>query len=198
MNQIFLTITTLLAGFAGPGRAETALSAAPFPLTYAAASGPDSELIQRYVIAMRIQSVIRRGIDTEVVIQARLPTLNREATLRALRCVTASGKITYETLDAAGDGMVRREVIARYLTAESEASQTDEIAITPSHYKIIFTRAKEETGRPIRVFQLTPKRRRPGLFKGELWLDSQTGLPVRISGEFVKNPSAPALSRCVA
>ena len=28
-----------------------------------------------------------------------------------------------------------------------------------------------------------------GLFKGELWLDAETGMPVRESGEFVKNPS---------
>jgi hypothetical protein len=29
-----------------------------------------------------------------------------------------------------------------------------------------------------------------GLFKGELWVDGQTGLPVHESGQFVKNPSA--------
>ena len=39
------------------------------------------------------------------------------------------------------------------------------------------------------MFQLSPKRRRLGLFKGELWLDSQTGLPVHESVQFVKNPS---------
>ena len=28
-----------------------------------------------------------------------------------------------------------------------------------------------------------------GLFKGELWLDGATGMPVREAGEFVKSPS---------
>ena len=28
-----------------------------------------------------------------------------------------------------------------------------------------------------------------GLFKGELWVDTETGMPVRESGQFVKSPS---------
>ena len=28
-----------------------------------------------------------------------------------------------------------------------------------------------------------------GLFKGELWVDGQTGMPVHESGQFVKSPS---------
>ena len=38
-------------------------------------------------------------------------------------------------------------------------------------------------------FEVKPKEKRVGLFKGELWIDAKTNLPVRESGQFVKNPS---------
>lgn len=125
----------------------------------------------------------------EVTIEAKLRKLNRQATLHALRSVSAAGKISYQTLEASGDGMVRREVIGRYLAVESQATETNAIAVTPTHYKFRFSRTVDEVGRRIQVFQLSPTLRRLGLFKGELWLDSQSGLPIHESGQFVKNPS---------
>lgn len=125
----------------------------------------------------------------EVTIEAKLRKLNRQATLRALRSVSPTGKISYQTLEVSGDGMVRREVIGRYLAAESQASEMNGVAVTPTHYKFRFSRTVEALGRRIQVFQLSPTLHRPGLFKGELWLDSQSGLPVHESGQFVKNPS---------
>jgi hypothetical protein len=166
-----------------------ALSAAPFSSCYLAPPDGDSELIRRYLNAVQNLSLSRRSEDTEVTIEARLLKLNRQATLRATRSISRTGKVTYVTLASWGDGMVKREVIARYLAAESLASELDEIAITPSQYKFRFIRAVGQANRRIEVFQLSPKRRRLGLFKGELWLDSQTGLPVHESGQFVKNPS---------
>ena len=165
------------------------LAASPVTLEYLAPSDAHSELIRRYVDAVSSETQARRDIDVEVTIAARIPRLNRQAKLRALRSTSAKGTIAYTILDSCGDPLVKREVIARYLAAESEAREPDEIAITPSHYKFRFTRTVEQAHRPVDVFQLYPKRRRLGLFKGELWLDSQTGLPVRESGFFVKNPS---------
>jgi hypothetical protein len=39
------------------------------------------------------------------------------------------------------------------------------------------------------VLQLKPREKKVGLFKGELWLDAETYMPVRESGSFVKSPS---------
>ncbi len=41
----------------------------------------------------------------------------------------------------------------------------------------------------MQILELTPRKKAVGLFKGELWIDAQTGMPVRESGEFVKTPS---------
>ncbi len=40
------------------------------------------------------------------------------------------------------------------------------------------------------AFQITPRRKRPGLIQGEIWLDQGTGVPVRQIGRLVKSPSA--------
>jgi hypothetical protein len=41
----------------------------------------------------------------------------------------------------------------------------------------------------VHVFNLTPRRKAMGLFKGELWIDPETALPLREAGELVKSPS---------
>ena len=43
--------------------------------------------------------------------------------------------------------------------------------------------------RDVHVFQVTPRQKRQGLFKGEVWIDAATFLRVRESGRLVKNPS---------
>ena len=40
------------------------------------------------------------------------------------------------------------------------------------------------------AFQITPRRKRPGLIQGEIWPDQGTGVPVRQIGRLVKSPSA--------
>ena len=39
------------------------------------------------------------------------------------------------------------------------------------------------------VFEVTPRKKRQGLFKGDLWIDAETFLRVQESGYLVKNPS---------
>ena len=165
------------------------LAAAPSGVHYLAPDDAHSVLIEKYMNAMASDNLALRNVDVEVTIDARLPKLNRQATLRAVRRMSSTGAVTYTTLDARGDGMIRREVIARYLAAESEARKIDEIAITPFNYRFHLRNVMDEPTRQIYVFQLTPKKKKVGLFKGELWVDGQTGLPVHESGQFVKSPS---------
>jgi len=39
------------------------------------------------------------------------------------------------------------------------------------------------------VFEVHPKKKRIGLFKGEVWIDTETGLTVHQAGQWVKSPS---------
>lgn len=172
----------------------TGLAATPVAVSYPPAEDIHSEVLRRYLNAVELQQIVGRCVDVEVTIQASLPKLNRQAEARVMRSTSCTGRITYQSLEAGGDSMVRREVIARYLAAEGQAAGMDDIAITASHYRFRFVRSvvepnSDQPDRRIHIFQLTPKQKRVGLFKGELWLDGQTGMPVHVSGRFVRSPS---------
>ena len=63
------------------------------------------------------------GASMEVDIDASLPKLKKHGRLHALRRISPLGRITYERLQFEGDGTVKNEVIARYLTAESGGAE---------------------------------------------------------------------------
>jgi hypothetical protein len=82
-------------------------------------------------------------------------------------------------------------VIARYLAAEVEAQkdQAPSLAVTPANYKFKYKGQSELLGRTAFVFEVSPKKKRVGLFKGEVWIDTATYLRVQETGYLVKNPS---------
>jgi hypothetical protein len=125
----------------------------------------------------------------EVDIDARIPKLEKQGRFRALRRISRLGRITYKALGFSGDTTVKNEVITRYLSAESDARESGSIAITPANYKFKYKGWFEREGRHVAVLQVTPRKKLVGLFKGELWVDTASGMPVRESGNFVKNPS---------
>jgi hypothetical protein len=124
----------------------------------------------------------------DVDIEASLPKLKKEGKMQALRLVTRVGQIAYKGVRFVGDNTIKKDVIGRYLTAETQPP-TLNISINDSNYKFKYKGLSDEGGRKVHVFQLNPRRKAVGLFKGELWIDPETCLPVRESGQFVKNPS---------
>jgi hypothetical protein len=149
---------------------------------------PES-IVENYCAATRDQG--GKASSMEVEIEASLPKLKKEGHLHALRRISALGRITYEMLRFEGDGTVKNQVIARYLTAEVEAqkSRAPALAVTPANYKFKYRGRAQQDGREVHVFQVTPKQKREGLFKGEIWIDAATYLKVQESGYLVKNPS---------
>ncbi len=156
-----------------------------------APSGPGSDILERYLAAVQAQQAQMRGISMQVDIDATVPKLKKSGKLQALRNISKLGNITYNALSFVGDKTIRNDVIARYLTAETRATTTQsmDIGITPANYKFKYKGAVEREGRTLHMFQLTPKKKKLGLFKGELWVDAATYMPLRESGRFVKNPS---------
>lgn len=175
-------------------------SAADTAADPAAASGiAPHEIITRYLEATAKQRERFDSMAMEVSIDARLPRLKKEGTLQAWRHVTSLGRITYDAVRFAGDKMVRNDVIARYLKAEAEASarnglrngkiEVESLAVTPVNYKFKFKGTAQHTRGPAYVFEVSPRKKQIGLFKGELWIDADSYLPVREWGVLVKNPS---------
>jgi hypothetical protein len=127
-----------------------------------------------------------------VEIEASLPKLKKQGRLQALRRISSLGRITYEALRFEGDNTVKNNVIARYLTAEAQAQMEDQaeaLAVTPDNYKFKYKGVTAIDGRSAHLFQVTPRKKRVGLFKGELWIDDASHLRVQEAGVFVKNPS---------
>jgi hypothetical protein len=151
---------------------------------------PEDEMVSRYIGAAQTQQDTLRGGTQEIDIDAAVPELRKKGKLHALKSITKLGKITFRVLGFSGDNTVKTEVIARYLKAEVDAAEEGPSrSITPENYKFKYKRADELNGRQVYVLHVTPRHNKVGLFKGEVWLDAETYMPVRESGSFVKSPS---------
>ena len=152
---------------------------------------PTDQIVDQYCAASRRQEQILQSATMDVDMAASLPRLKKQGRLHALRHITRLGRITYEALRFEGDNTVKSQVIARYLTAEAEAqkNQAPAMAVTPANYKFKYKGLAQLNGRSAHLFQVTPRRKRTGLFKGEVWIDASTFLRVQESGYLVKSPS---------
>lgn len=151
-----------------------------------------SAIIDQYVAVSKAQESRLQNASMQVDIEAEVPTLHKSGRLHALRRISSFGRrITYDALHFEGDHSIKSDVIARYLTAESEAlkSEPATFAVTPANYKFKYKGLIETDGRKVCAFHVTPRKKKVGLFVGELWLDPETHLRVRESGRLVKNPS---------
>jgi hypothetical protein len=177
-----------VASFLATGLVSSALAAE-------STSEDDQELVGKYLDATRLQQEALRGTRMDVSIDARLPELAKQGRLRALRFVSRLGKITYKALGFSGDNTVKKEVIVRYLSLDSDSAPSSDVSITPANYHFKFKTSMQQGDRPVEVLELTPKKKhwwggyKVGLFKGELWLDAGTGMPIRLAGQWVKSPS---------
>jgi hypothetical protein len=151
---------------------------------------PDA-VVQNYAAASQEQARVMQGATMEVEIEASLPKLKKHGRLRALRRISRLGRITYEALHFEGDNTIKTNVIARYLAAETQSQSTepDALAVTPANYKFKYKGLAQNGDSNVQVFAVTPRHKKVGLFKGEIWIDANTYLRVRESGRLVKNPS---------
>jgi hypothetical protein len=122
-------------------------------------------------------------------IDASLPGFAEQGHLRAIRNWPEHQTPNYQVIHIEGDAMVKQQVIARYLTAEKRAAAVpaSSVAVTPANYK--FRYVASSGGPTVYAFQITPRKKRQGLIKGELWIDGATGIAVHEAGYFVKRPS---------
>ena len=189
------SVASLISG-KGP-RVKFAFLALALTVTAAAAALPpldaedaaSAEILDRYLANTQSQQANMRGVQMDVEIDAALPKLQKTGKLQALRSISKLGSITYQGLKFIGDKTIKDDVIVRYLTAEKQSQDISAMALTPKNYKFKYKGEAERNGMLVHVFQVSPRKKMVGLFKGELWVDASTYLPVHESGRFVKNPS---------
>jgi hypothetical protein len=154
-------------------------------------SALSDEIVGKYVEASQngVQH-ITQSTSMEVDISASIPRLKENGRLHALRVISRMGHITYRVLGFQGSNTVKTQVIARYMQAEQQGQGNPRLAVTPANYKFRYKGAhRTDSGTDVYVFALAPRGHEAGLFRGELWLDGRTYLPLLEKGRFVKNPS---------
>jgi len=148
------------------------------------------DLLQRYFEAIARQTDRTRDLHMEMDFDARLLKLKKVGHLTGMRYVAKNGHVEFVVKSITGDDSVKKHVIARYLAGEQENSTKRlDTGINDKNYKFKFKRVLEPEGRRVQVYEISPRKKRVGLFKGELWIDEESALPVRESGQFSKSPS---------
>jgi hypothetical protein len=172
------------------GLASTALaSGLPAPTTMSVDPPAASLALERYLAGAANSAPWSEPNAVLLEIDASLPGLAERGNLRAIRQWPEVQTPDYRVIRIEGDAMVKQRVIAGYLTAEKEAAARppSSVALTLANYK--FRYLASSGGTPHYAFKITPRHKRTGLIKGELWIDGATGLAVHEAGYLVNRPS---------
>ena len=125
-------------------------------------------------------------------IEAALPASRQQGTFVLLRQFEAPKKLAFKAVRFVGDNFVKTNIIARLLQQEADSVQKGgggATAISDANYKFSYKGVDDIAGQPVYVFQLKPRAKRSGLFKGKIYLDVFTGRIRRAEGTMVKSPS---------
>jgi hypothetical protein len=126
------------------------------------------------------------------LIRAELPHTSQKGEFELERHYAAPRTLEFKPVHYSGDGFVKSNVIARLLQSEVEHVQKGDTAltaITTANYKFSYKGTSQVDGREVHIYQVKPHKKRPGLFKGRIFLDAKTGSMVRTEGKIVKSPS---------
>jgi hypothetical protein len=151
-------------------------------------SVPPSDALQAETFARYVTSHDRDGITNSgtagVFLEAAVPGLYRSAALLAVCTQGEDQRSDFRILQLVGDGAVAEEVIGRYLrlSGRLEVLPILAVPVTPANYKFRFAGQVKTGTAAAYVYDVAPKNNRPGLINGQLWIDSETGREVLLSG----------------
>jgi hypothetical protein len=165
----------------GPGPAATNLPQ----------MSPEVALNSYFSLAKR--QLVDLGAYSDITtIEADLPDSKQHGKYELRRYFQAPRSLVFAALHFAGDGFVKTNVIARVLQSEVDHVQKGEgtqTAISAENYKFSYRGFETIDGRTSYIYQVKPRKKRQGLFKGQVLIDSTSGRLRRAEGEMVKSPS---------
>jgi len=145
-----------------------------------------------YERGLRKQSSELAGYTATTVIDAELPDSAQKAEFEVKQHYAAPSVLEFTPLNSTGDKFVKSNVIVRLLQSEvdhvrkQEQSQT---AIDSDNYKFSYKGTSDLNGIPVHVYEVKPRQKRVGLFKGKIYLEDTTGHLLRAQGTITKTPS---------
>ena len=130
--------------------------------------------------------------SANTVVEAELPDTAQRGQYQLRRRFIAPKTLLFTPVRFVGDNFVKSNIIARLLQTEvdhvnkGEGAQT---AINDANYKFSYKGTDAIDGASVHVFHVKPRAKRPGLFKGRIYLDASTGSLRRAEGTLVKTQS---------
>jgi hypothetical protein len=150
----------------------------------------ESLAFARYIASIQERDPFTESGPVLVQIDASLPGLYKKSCLLALRQTGESERREWFVLDIEGDATVTQEVIASYLAVQDRVEDLplSSVEVTPANYRFRYMGAVGTGATSTYLFRITPKKNRPGLLRGQIWLDLETGIAVLEAGQYVKTP----------
>jgi len=152
---------------------------------------PDSALAT-YERGMQEQASELAGYTATSVIDAELPQSSQKAEFELKRHYAAPSVLEFTPVRSTGDKFVKSNVIVRLLQSEVDHVQKREqsqTAINSANYKFSYKGTSQLDGTAVHVFDVKPRQKRVGLFKGKIYVDASSGHLLRAQGTIVKSPS---------
>lgn len=159
--------------------------------TPAAVLSPQQALITYEARALRQLTTLAAYSD-ETTIEAEIPAIGEKGQCSLRRTFSAPQSLIYTAVEFVGDTFVKTNVIYRVLKSDVENAEKktgQSFAILDVNYRFSYKGIEHLNGRPLYAFALKPHRKDPGLFKGKILIDPQTGHLVRALGRLSKSPS---------
>jgi len=148
--------------------------------------------MQAYERRAALQTMELASYSSTTLIRAQLPDTAQSGEFELRRHYAAPRTLLFKAVHFSGDGFVKSNVITRLLKSEVDHVQKDDTsltAVTTANYKFSYKGTSQAEGRLVHVYQVKPRKKRVGLFKGRIYLDAHTGSLVRTEGSMVKSPS---------
>ena len=180
--------------FLGPGAPVIQLSSRTPELSFPAEPprmSPELALA-RYEQQAAHQGEMLASYTASTTIAADLPDTLQHGEYELTREYVAPRTLKFTAIRFRGDKFVRSNVILRMLQSEVthvEKQEGPQTAISSANYKFSYKGVQEIDGRAVHVYAVKPRQKRPGLFKGRIYVDAATGSLRRAEGTLVKNPS---------
>jgi hypothetical protein len=148
--------------------------------------------LQAYERRAAAQSSELVSYSASTLIHVELPDTSQYGDYELQRHYAAPRTLEFKPVRFTGDGFVKSNVITRLLQSEVDHVQKDDTsltAITAANYKFSYKGTLQTPNRLMHVYQVKPRKKRMGLFKGHIYLDAYTGALVRLEGRAIKSPS---------
>lgn len=193
-----LAIALSTSGFsqAGASPRSSFVSGEPsvptFPVSRTRTSLSPESALTTYELGLKDQTGALAGYTATSVIDAELPDSAQKAEYELKRHYVAPGLLEFTPVRSSGDKFVKSNVIVRLLQSEVDHVHRREqslTAIDSSNYKFSYKGASQVNGTAVHVFDVKPRHKRVGLFKGKIYVDSSSGRLLRAEGRIVKSPS---------